>query len=97
MLPVLEQKKQQIEHFGPNRDQFSVALELAPVGVQAVVSNENCTFSALVGRESKENSIAIQDGCKAFQPASAQSHRAFTGKAAFRNKRRGGQENRGKS
>jgi hypothetical protein len=37
LFPVLDQKKQEIEHLRSGRDQFRASLELSPVGVQAII------------------------------------------------------------
>jgi uncharacterized protein YbjT (DUF2867 family) len=90
LFPVLDQKEQQIEHLRSNGDELGASLELAPIGVQAIILERKLHFRAPVGQESKENSIAIQHGCKAFRPA-----RAHFG-SGFRSKATDGLKNRGK-
>jgi hypothetical protein len=77
LFAILDEEEQQIEYLRSNGDELRAALELAPVSVQAIIFEQDRHFRALLGQESKKNSIAIQCGCKAFRPACAHSCVAF--------------------
>jgi len=55
LVPVANQKEQQVEHLWPDRDELGAAGQLAPFGVQAIVLKQETQIHAPLGREAKEN------------------------------------------